>query len=446
MPIRHYDDIGQRGPKDAKRHRDKQKKAIKDNLPEIIAEEDLITKRKGRKIKIPIRRLNIPVLRPGRRRRDDEGEDGGAVGIGQGPGKPGDVIGKKRGKGQQPGGAGEEPGEDYIETEIEVEELVDLMMEDLGLPNIKKKEIAELEVSLGFKISGLRKSGPKHLISRKHTIREGLKTFWSTLELLKTETELDEKICYWALKEADGMYEDALELLKKIDPTTTSKYVEDIAPFPIFNPQDMRFHSLQEKHEKESNAVVLVMLDVSGSMGYMKKYMARSMMFWLVEFLRKIYSNVVVRFIIYHSEARVVDEYTAFHTTESGGTKAVKAYELAHNLIETEYPTDKWNVYAFHFSDGDDFVPKESVGAARKLVENLGINMLGYVEMNTDNWGKGNLMPTFIEKMPLRTGDSKDLEIYVGDKNYPFVGAIVEDKEDIWPTIKELLRKDRWLT
>ena len=70
--------------------------------------------------------------------------------------------------------------------------------------------------------------------------------------------------------------------------------------------------------------------------------------------------------------------------------------------------------------------------------------MLGYVEINVENWGQSNLMPSFIEHMRLDAGDSNDIEMYVGRKDYPFVGAVIEDKEDIWPIIKELLRKDRW--
>ena len=448
MSVRQTEDIGKRGPKDARRHREKQKKAIKEKLPEIIAEESIITQRKGKKIKVPIRSLEIPKFRPGRRRKDEnEGDEGGGIGIGQGSGKPGDIIGRRAADGkQQPGGAGEEPGEDYIETEIDIEELIEMMLEDLGLPNIEQKELAEIEVSLGFKISGLRAKGPRHLISIKHIIREALKTFWKTLELLKTDTNIDEKICFWALKQSDGVYEDALNLLKQIDPQTfdRSQLTDEIEPFPIFDSQDMRYYNFREESEKESNAVVFVMLDVSGSMGFMKKYIARSMTFWLAEFLRKIYKNVEIRFIIYHSEARLVDEHTAFHTTDTGGTIAASAYELVQGLIETEYPTDKWNVYVFQFSDGDDFYPERCVKAAQKLIEELDINMLGYVEINVENWGQSNLMPSFIEHMRLDAGDSNDIEMYVGRKDYPFVGAVIEDKEDIWPIIKELLRKDRW--
>lgn len=445
MSIRRNGDVGKKGSKDARRHRDKQRGAIKEGLPVIISEESIITNRKNKKVKIPIRSINIPVFRPGHRRKDEAGE-GGAIGIGQGQGKPGTIIGRREsGKGKQPGGAGEDPGEDYIETEIEMEELIEMMMEDMGLPNIQKKKLAEMEVSLGFKVSGLRKTGPRHMLFSRQTMREGLKTFWRVFELLKTESGLDEKICYWALQEADGSYEDALELLKQVDIDTIKSLPDDISPFPIFDPKDMRYLNLKEETKKESNAAVFIMLDVSGSMGLVKKYIARSMMFWLTEFLRKLYSNVAIRFVIYHSESRVVDEHTAFHTTESGGTRAVSGYDTVRRLAETEYPSDKWNVYAFHFSDGDDFVPKEAVASARKLIEDLQINMLGYIEINIDSWGKSNLMPEFVAQMPIKKSNSNETEMYVGSKKYPFVGAVIENKEDMWPIIKELLRKDRWL-
>ncbi len=91
------------------------------------------------------------------------------------------------------------------------------------------------------------------------------------------------------------------------------------------------------------------MMDVSGSMGTMKKYLARSFYFWMTSFLRVIYKRVEIRFIAHTTEARLVDEYDFLHRGESGGTSCHSAYELATDLIDTEYPTSQWNVYPFPF-------------------------------------------------------------------------------------------------
>ena len=86
-----------------------------------------------------------------------------------------------------------------------------------------------------------------------------------------------------------------------------------------------------------------------------KKYFARSFFFWMVSFLRTLYEHVEIRFIAHTTEAKLVDEQEFFHKGESGGTSCASAYELAVKLIDTEYPTSRWNVYPFHFSDGEDW-------------------------------------------------------------------------------------------
>ena len=70
----------------------------------------------------------------------------------------------------------------------------------------------------------------------------------------------------------------------------------------------------------ESKAVVLAMMDTSGSMGQWEKYMARSFFFWMTRFLRTKYERVEIEFIAHHTEAKVVTEEEFFKKGESGGT------------------------------------------------------------------------------------------------------------------------------
>ncbi|MEK7590309.1 MAG: DUF444 family protein, partial [Patescibacteria group bacterium] len=106
MAIINSDSVGERGKKDARRHREKQKETIKEHLPEIISEEAIITSKGKRIVKIPIRGIEIPTFRPAQ-----NGEE--SYGIGQGNGD-GDGV------------AGDKPGIDYIETEVELEELIEM--------------------------------------------------------------------------------------------------------------------------------------------------------------------------------------------------------------------------------------------------------------------------------------------------------------------------------
>lgn len=446
---------GSRGKKDAKRHREKQKEVIRKKLPEIVSEENIITRSGKKKIKVPIRGIVIPDFRPGTRKKDKKGNDkekkqGGAAGIGQGSGSPGDVIGRKpgqeKGKGKQK--AGGEPGKDYIESEIDIEEIIEMMYEDLGLPDLKDKNSKDLEVILGFKLRGIKKSGPQALEFDSRIAQNFLARFWAYLEILKEEKGKTDIECFDALKAAEGNLGEALDLLGDPEFVSRSKEIE---PFPVVDEDDLRYHDLRENKTFQSNAVIFIELDVSYSMDMEKRYLARSMMFWLVEFLRKVYDNVDVKFIVYHGEAKMVSEHDAFHTSSVGGTISYKAHELVIDQIMSKYPKDKWNSYVFHFSDGDDFDPEVAIKRMRKLLGDLNINMFGYCEIkprkqNSFSFSQ-SLFSLFKKKFDLdhkKGSDSSDPEMLIGKKQKePIVASRISSKEHIWPTIKELLKKER---
>lgn len=439
MPIRIVESVEERGQKDARRHRDKQREAIKKHLPEIISEESIITGNRGKKIKIVIRSLDIPHFR--RKTKDDQN----SIGIGQGKGAPGDVIGSRKVPGQGKGPkAGKEAGNEYIETEVDLEELIELMFEDAGLPKLDPKNVREIMVKLGFKISGRSKAGPWPLIASGPTAKEGYKRFWNFLAALENETKLDELTCFSALKQANGLIKDALDLLK--DPNFKPQF-DKVDPFPIIQHEDLRFLKIKDKERPESRAVVIAMMDVSGSMDEEKKYLARLMLFWLVEFLRKIYLRVEIRFIVHHAEASLVDEYTFFHTQESGGTISATAYKIAGDLVDQEYSTSSWNTYLFHFSDGEDADPQEAVTEIEKCFRKL-INMFGYGQINPEGQEmfslKNTLMQTFARAFSVENVERGGLRMFVGRGSVPFLGVQITKKKHILPALEQFLRKERW--
>ncbi len=321
-----------------------------------------------------------------------------------------------------------------------------MMLEDLGLPKLEKKEVAKLESVLGITIRGIQSSGIRPLLDPKRSSRTPFGRFFAFLDMLVQETGRDEVACFGALKQADGEVGEALKLLEDPAFLTEEKEVE---PFGIYHKADLRFHKVREEVQLQSNAVVIAMMDVSGSMTVMKKYIARSLLFWMVEFLGTIYTKVEIRFIIHHTSARLVPEEEFFHTGESGGTRCASAYQLTNSLIDSQYPTNQWNVYAFHFSDGEDFAPQDSTQELKKLIDK-GINMFGYGEIHVDEFYRSytNLLPTFKESFPLTeekiTVDEDTLNVCSGTGDFPFFGVVIEDRKQIWPALKEFLRKNRW--
>ncbi len=102
------------------------------------------------------------------------------------------------------------------------------------------------------------------------------------------------------------------------------------------------------------------MMDVSGSMGREQKEIVRIEAFWIDTWLRHQYKNLEVNYIVHDAVAHQVDQYTFFHLRESGGTKISSAYELCLRLIDEKYPRSEWNIYPFHFSDGDNWSSRDT--------------------------------------------------------------------------------------
>jgi sporulation protein YhbH len=433
MAIRRPDwELSQRGVKDAARHREKVRESLQKNIADIISDASIITRKKGQIVKVPIRGLKSY-------RFIYKQESSGGTGIGQGEGQEGDIIARQPIDEGPPGKAGDQPGIDFLETEIDIEELIEMMLKDLGLPNLKQKALTEMAVPRGWRLESIEKKGIISRLDKKRTLKEAVKRTASFVAELMKRIGKPEKVCELALISAKGDLIRAEKILQE-----GNLPEEDEGGLPLFS-EDLRFRTIERDQEYQSNAVVLAMMDVSGSMGTVKKYLARSFFFWLVEFLRQIYNHVQIRFIAHTTEARLVDENEFFHKGESGGTYCHSAYDLAGHLIETEYNPDRWNVYPFHFSDGEDFEPGKTVASAKRLLR-MGVNMLGYGEIQTDQYSSSSLMDSFERELDLERQDDRtdDFEVFAGkDSATPFLGVILRDKSHVYLTLREFLRKER---
>jgi sporulation protein YhbH len=366
---------------DRLRHRQKVREAIRNNIADIIAEESIIGKDKNRIIKVPIRGV--------KEYRFVYGENAPGVGqAGDGEPKPGDVVGQGLdGKsGQQ---AGDRPGIDYYETDVSLDELIDLMFEDLELPDIERKRLRQIEVERIYRQKGVRRKGIRVRLDKKRTARSRVKRKKASLRVSQ-------------------------------DTSTHHR-------FP-FHKDDLRYHHTVSEPRRESNAVVLCIMDTSGSMDTMKKYLARSFFFLLYQFLCTRYQNVEIVFIAHHTEAREVTEEEFFHKGESGGTFISSGYVKALEIIEARYHPALWNVYVFHCSDGDNFESdnEPALKAARELTQVA--NLFGYGEIKPLGSGYyGSSMITFFSQ--------------IQEPNFQTVQ--IQKKEDIWTSFKTFLSKDR---
>src|ERR1700733_4892612 len=152
---------------DRLRHRQKVRESIRENIADIIAEESIIGKNKDRVIKVPLRGV--------KEYRFVFGENAPGAGTGDGNAQPGQVVGKA---GQQPGQgqdqAGDKPGVDYYETDVTLEELIDIMFEDLELPNLERKALREIQSEYSSRRKGYRKVGIRIRLDKRRTAKQGV--------------------------------------------------------------------------------------------------------------------------------------------------------------------------------------------------------------------------------------------------------------------------------
>ena len=217
----------------------------------------------------------------------------------------------------------------------------------------------------------------------------------------------------------------------------------------VFNEDDLRYKQIEPDIEIQSQAVVICMMDVSGSMTLDKKYLARSMLFWLVEFLKKMYDNVDIKFIVHTTEAWFVDEDTFFHKMESGGTQCHTAIDKANYLIDTEYPVDEWNVYCVYISDGEDWDTKKTISSIGIMLKK-NINMLSYVEIDPSagedsvgifgsfGGGYGSLLTDIRKKWDFKHSKDSGTDFYI-NKAHHFLLGIIKGREHVFPALKHML-------
>jgi len=444
MAIIVHDDwsLSEKGRKDAERHRQKIDKAIRENVRDAIADSSIITKRGEKIVRIPVKGL--------RDYRFIYGIGKGGGGAGQGPAKPGDVIDQKRKQQKQDGKkAGNRPGIDFMETEVDIDYLLQIMFEDLGLPWIEEKTKAQQLIPKGWKFESITKKGAFSRIHKLRTLKEAIARTNIFVKDIIEETGCTEETAYAGLEQAEGDLEIAIHLIKTntlVDiPPTGGVYFED---------DDLRYKQIEEDVEIHSNAVVFAMMDSSGSMTQNKKYLARSMLFWLTEFLKKKYEFVEIVFIIHTTHAERVDEDHFFYKGESGGTFCYTAFEKVNYLIETEFPVDEWNIYSVYISDGEDFDPDRTMEEVDIMLRK-NINMLAYTEINLDenleDYGpfgamqlasaigyQGGLMNYFKKKFNF-SETKEEGTVFYKDPNKRVLACIIKNKNHVYPALKHML-------
>tara|TARA_B100000700_G_scaffold286022_1_gene340534 strand:- start:173 stop:1339 length:1167 start_codon:yes stop_codon:yes gene_type:complete len=370
-----------RSATDRSRHKKKIERAIREGVHNIVSDESIIGKDGKKKIKIPVRGIKEFKFVYGKNESNRR--------VGSAPGKPlkkGQKLLKKKpkDKGQGEGKAGKDPGEEFYEVEITLEELSSYLFDSLKLPDLEKKKFKNI-VSNKFKRSGYKSQGIRPRLSKKETLKNKIKR-------------------------------------KKAAQRTRGLDEEERFPF---HKKDLKYKRIKQKKDETTNAVIFCIMDVSGSMTQNKRFIARSFYFLLYHFLRHKYKNLEIVFISHTVDAKEVSEDDFFTVTTMGGTIISSGLEKCLEIVKERYHPSMWNVYAFHCSDGDNWPEDDSKAISRSLELKDLCQLYCYIQIiplqDLTMWSKGGMAEKYY---PLTDEKFKVVQI--------------ENKDQIWQEFNRL--------
>lgn len=350
---------------------------IRENLRKYITHGEMIGRRGRDLVSIPLPQLDVPHFRYGQN---------GSGGVGQGDGEPGTVLGPGSDPASGPGQAGDQPGGHILEVDVPLEQLAEILGDELSLPRIEPKGKALIDEQKS-KYTGIRRAGPESLRHFKRTYKQALR--------------------------------------RQISSDTYDRGRPLVVPIQ----EDKRYRAWKTVEQPQANAVIVYMMDVSGSMTDEQKNIVRTESFWIDTWLRSQYRGLEIRYIIHDAAAKEVDEETFYHTRESGGTRISSAYRLCADLLKREFPVGEWNIYCFHFSDGDNW-GEDNETCMQLLREQLlpDANQFCYGQVESP-YGSGE----FIRALRIAFGESEE----------KLVLSEIRNREAILDSIKDFLGKGR---
>jgi sporulation protein YhbH len=363
-----------RGARDWLRHNQKVREAVKSNLPDMLAGEDLMTQSGNKTVMVPVKFLEHSRLRLA----DAESQQG----AGQGRGQPGDVLQPGRQEGDQQGQqtGGNNNGEIRFMVELKVDEIVDWLWEEMKLPDLKPKRSATM-VEPDYVREGWDKRGARSRLDRRRTLKEAVKR----------------------------------------------RYIQSSSqqnPVAIVN-EDLRFRQLVRRSTPATNAAVIFALDVSGSMDEAQRRLAKTFFFFALQGIRRQYAKVETVFLAHAAEAWEFEESQFFQASSSGGTVSSGVFHLGLDVLKKRYDPQRYNVYFFYASDGENAAEDREAATASLGELAAQVNYAGYVETG----GIATFRPRETQLAEI-FADMKARSLPVGTSH-------LNSQEDIWRAIRE---------
>ncbi|EOA6613758.1 YeaH/YhbH family protein [Vibrio vulnificus] len=395
------------------------KEQIKESVADAVNRRSITNTETGEDVAIPHKDIKEPLFHQGKgglRERVHPGNDQFITG---------DKIERPKG-GQGGGGAGDGDasadgeGQDDFVFQISKDEYLDLLFEDLALPNLKKNQVNKItewkKHRAGYQTAGMPSNisivrSLQQSLARRTAMSAGKKRLLHELELELERIQNQEPA-------------QKLEEMKlKQEIAELRKAIESV---PFIDTFDLRFKNYERKPIPSSQAVMFCLMDVSGSMDQATKDIAKRFYVLLYLFLNRTYENVEVVFIRHHTQAKEVDEHEFFYSQETGGTIVSSALKLMDEIVKARYPVGEWNVYAAQASDGDNWAddsPRCKELLTNKLLPNC--QYYAYIEITRRShqtlWHEYEKLEESFDNFAMKN---------------------IRSVEDIFPVFRELFHKE----
>ncbi|WP_425456676.1 YeaH/YhbH family protein [Aliikangiella marina] len=389
------------------------RKQIKQAITKQISQRGVTDIDQNESISIPTRDISEPTFRHG----------GGGVKERVYPGNKefstGDRIKRPppggQGAGRRASDKGE--GEDDFAFEISSDEYMEILFEDLELPNLKKNKLKKLinykPIRSGFNTDGTPSNidivrSLKGSLARRIASQSPLKKAIKELEAQLAELEGSENA------EKKKALQDEILALK-----------ERLRKVPYIDSYDLRYKNFDKLPQPTTNAVMFCLMDVSGSMDQQTKEMAKRFFILLYMFLKRTYKDVEVVYIRHHTQAKEVDEQEFFYSQETGGTIVSSALKLMLEVVNDRYPSSDWNIYAAQASDGDNWNDDSRV--CHKLMQDKLLKLVRYY--------------TYVEITQREPQNLWHEYVRLQEAHDNFAMQKITEQKDIYPVFREFFQK-----
>lgn len=392
------------------------KEQIKKAVSDAVSKRSIQDIDQGEHVSIPGKDITEPVFHQGKGGHREIVHPGNDRFV---PGEHIDRPAGSSGGGSGPGEASDSgEGEDEFVFDISKDEYLDMLFDDLELPNLEKNQISKL-VEMKTHRAGYTANGvPANInivrslqnsLARRMALQAGKKR-----RLAELEAELQSQ-------QAAGASAAILQLIEQ----EIAELRRRIDAVPFIDTFDLRFNNFVKRPEPSSQAVMFCLMDVSGSMDQATKEMAKRFYILLYLFLTRSYKNVDVVFIRHHTQAKEVDEHDFFYSQETGGTIVSSALKLMAEIMQARYPAAQWNIYAAQASDGDNWAD-DSPLCKELLTQQIlpWVRYFSYIEITS------------------RAHQSLWYQYETLVKSFPhFAMENIRSVEDIYPVFRELFKK-----